>query len=492
MSNIVPITVAYGDGIGPEITQAVLNILKNAQARIRVETIEVGHKLYEKGYSSGITQDSWDSLERTRVILKGPITTPEGKGYKSLNVTLRKALGLYANIRPVRAYTPFVSSLHPQMDIVIIRENEEDLYAGIEYRHSHNMRESVRLISETGCRKIINYAFDYAIKNGRRKVSCFTKANIMKISDGLFLQIFNEIAVKYPQIESNHYLIDIATAKLATKPELFDVIVTSNLFGDIISDVAAEISGSVGLAGSANIGADYALFEAVHGSAPDIAGMDIADPSGLLNAAIMMLVHIGQSDIACLIENAWKVTLEDGIHTANFFNADSSISKVGTQEFARAVSERLGRVPTELTPAKYDSEYATNSAKLDKATAAEPIKIDYTQVKKLVGFDIFLQMDARSADMVAHKILPLTQSQEMFRLQTIASKGLVLWPRYDEYLLESDHWCCRFIASEPAALSHYSIASFLAVLAENKIDFIKIENLYSYDGQRGYSLAQGE
>ena len=345
MSEITPITVAYGDGIGPEIMQAVLHILRKAEAQIRVEVVEVGEKLYNKNYTSGIAPDTWESIERTKILLKAPITTPQGGGYKSLNVTMRKTLGLYANVRPSISYYPFVGTLHPKLDLVIIRENEEDLYAGIEYRHTHNVRESVKLISRTGCEKIVRYAFEYAVKNNRKKVTCFSKDNIMKFSDGIFHQVFNEIAKEYPAIANEHYIVDIGTARLATKPEIFDVIVTSNLFGDIISDVTAEISGSVGLAGSANIGKDFALFEAIHGSAPDIAGKNIANPSGLLNGAIMMLVHIGQGEVAALIENAWKRTLEDGVHTADIYNTETSTKKVGTKEFAEEVVKRLGEKP---------------------------------------------------------------------------------------------------------------------------------------------------
>ncbi|MGC0372148.1 MAG: hypothetical protein DGJ47_000853, partial [Rickettsiaceae bacterium] len=329
MDKIVPITVAYGDGIGPEIMEATLQILKKAEAKIRIEMIDIGEKLYKKNYTSGIAPETWESIERTKILFKAPITTPQGGGYKSLNVTLRKALSLYANIRPSISYHPLVHSLHPKLNVVIVRENEEDLYAGIEYRHTRNMRESIKLISRTGCEKIIRYAFEYAVANNRKKVTCFSKDNIMKFSDGIFHQVFDEIAKEYPQIDNEHYIVDIGTAKLATKPESFDVVVTSNLFGDIISDITAEISGSVGLAGSANIGKEYAMFEAIHGSAPDIAGKNIANPSGLINAAIMMLVHIGQGDIASNIENAWKKTLEDGIHTADIYNKESK-KKVGT------------------------------------------------------------------------------------------------------------------------------------------------------------------
>ncbi len=482
MSKNTPITVAYGDGIGPEIMQAVLHILMKAEAKISIEVIEVGEKLYKKNYTSGIAPDTWESIERTKILLKAPITTPQGGGYKSLNVTMRKTLGLYANIRPSISYHPFVNTLHPDLDLVIVRENEEDLYAGIEYRHTHNMRESVKLISRTGCEKIIRYAFEYAVKNNRKKVTCFSKDNIMKFSDGLFHQVFNEIAKEYPIITNEHYIVDIGTARLATKPEIFDVIVTSNLFGDIISDVTAEISGSVGLAGSANIGKDFALFEAIHGSAPNIADKNIANPSGLLNGAIMMLVHIGQGDVANLIENAWKKTLEDGVHTTDIYNEKISSKKVGTKEFAEEVVTRLGQKPTNLKIANYSSF----SEKSDKNFTYE---INTLEKKSLVGVDIFVDMNVNSAHDVANKINPIDAGCMI--LKTISSKGLKLWPRDDSFFMNSDHWCCRFMP-DSGEISHEDITNLLNKLVIAKIDFIKVENLYNFDGKPGYSLAQGE
>ena len=482
MSDTIPITVAYGDGIGPEIMDAVMHILKKAEANIRVEMIEIGQKLYKKNYTSGIAGDTWESLERTRVLLKAPVTTPQGGGSKSLNVTLRKALGLYANVRPSISYHPFVATLHPQLDVVIVRENEEDLYAGIEYRHTRNMRESMKLISRTGCEKIVRYAFEYAVKNNRKKVTCFSKDNIMKFSDGIFHQVFDEIAKEYPQIENEHYIVDIGTARIATRPEIFDVVVTSNLFGDIISDITAEISGSVGLAGSANIGTNYAMFEAIHGSAPDIAGKNIANPSGLLNGAIMMLVHIGQGEIASNIENAWKKTMEDGVHTIDIYNEKTSSRKVGTKEFAEEIIKRLGQKPATLKVADYGSAPKSESKQFS-------YNIDSSEEKTLVGVDIFVDMHVNSADKVADKINPIDGGRLI--LKTIACKGLKLWPRNDEHLIESDHWCCRFMP-DSGTITHAQISALLEKFATANIDFIKVENLYEFDGKRGYSLAQGE
>lgn len=483
MSSIIPITVAFGDGIGPEIMDAVLYILKEVEAPIKLETIEIGEKLYKRNYSSGIAEDTWASIARTKVLLKAPITTPLGGGYKSLNVTLRKALGLYANVRPSVSYHPFIATQHPKMDLVIVRENEEDIYAGIEYRQTHNMYESIKLISRIGSEKIIRYAFEYAVKNNRKTVSCFSKDNIMKFSDGIFHKVFDEISKEYPSIQNNHYIIDIGTAKLAKSPDMFDVIVTSNLYGDIISDVTAEISGSVGLAGSANIGEQCAMFEAVHGSAPDIAGQNIANPSGLLNAACMMLVHIGLGSYASTIENAWKKTLEDGMHTGDIFNKDVSSTKLGTKEFAREVVSRFGQKPTKLVAVDY-KDLAPADNKISRSYT-----IDTKEVKTLVGVDVFVQMDSPNAHAVADKVAKVSLGN--LELKTIASKGLMLWPRKEPVDFLSDHWCLRFMPKE-GLLSHKELADLLSSLAASDIDFIKTENLYEFDGVRGYSLAQGE
>src|SRR6186713_2054119 len=344
MSN-VPITVAHGDGIGPEIMDATLHILKEAGARIDIETIEIGEKVYLAGNTAGIAPESWDSLRRTKVFLKAPITTPQGGGFSSLNVAVRKTLGLYANVRPCVSYHPFVDTKHPVMDVVIVRENEEDTYAGIEYRQTDDVYECLKLITRPGSEKIVRYAFEYAIRNNRKKVTCFTKDNIMKMTDGLFHKVFDEVAKEYPEVQNEHWIVDIGAAKLADSPEAFDVIVMPNLYGDVLSDVAAQIAGSVGLAGSANIGEHVAMFEAIHGSAPRRAGQNLANPSGLLHGAILMLVHIGQAEVAERVHNAWLKTIEDGVHTYDIFTEGVSKEKVGTREFGQAVSERIGQMP---------------------------------------------------------------------------------------------------------------------------------------------------
>jgi isocitrate dehydrogenase len=350
MTQKVPITVAYGDGIGPEIMTACLEIMMAAGAQLDLKRVEIGEKVYKSGNSSGIDDDAWESLRRTGVFYKAPITTPQGGGYKSINVTMRKTLGLYANVRPVRSFHPFVRTKHPKVDLVVIRENEEDLYAGIEHRQTQEVYQTLKLITRPGSERIIRYAFEYARRYGRKKVTVFTKDNIMKMTDGLFHKTFDEVAAEYEEIENEHWIIDIGAAKAATEPENFDVIVMPNLYGDVVSDITAQLTGSVGLAGSANVGETVSMFEAIHGSAPDIAGLGIANPSGLLIGGVMMLVHLGQTDVAERVHNAWLLTIEDGIHTKDIFRLENSTTQVNTTNFTKAVIDRLGRSSAQAAP----------------------------------------------------------------------------------------------------------------------------------------------
>ena len=326
----------------------------------------------------------------------------------------------------------------PDIDLVMVRENEEDTYAGIEYRSTNEVYQCLKLISRPGCERIIQYAFEYARKFNRKKVTCMSKDNIMKMTDGLFHRVFNEIACQYPDIQTEHLIIDIGTALIASHPERFDVIVTLNLYGDIISDVAAQVAGSVGFAGSANIGNQLAMFEAIHGSAPDIAGKNIANPSGLIHAAIQMLVHINQPEIATLIENAWLKTLEDGIHTGDIYSASNSRIQVGTQEFADAVIERLGQTPAHFKPANYQSNIHTKIECYGDKPQVE-------SVKKLVGVDVFIDNHTDiPADSLAAKLSDLISE---FKLIVITSRGLKIWPNSSIETPYLRHCCCRFQAS---------------------------------------------
>jgi isocitrate dehydrogenase len=483
MSKSVPITVAHGDGIGPEIMAATLHILKAAGANLEIETIDIGEKVYLAGNSSGIEPSAWDSLRRTKVFLKAPITTPQGGGYKSLNVTVRKTLGLYANVRPCVSYHPFVETKHPNMDVVIVRENEEDLYAGIEHRQTQQVYQCLKLISRPGSEKIVRYAFEYARRNNRKKVTCFTKDNIMKFTDGLFHKVFDEIAAEYSDIENEHWIVDIGAAKLADTPEAFDVLVMPNLYGDVLSDVAAQIAGSVGLAGSANIGEHVSMFEAIHGSAPRRAGQNLANPSGLLLGAVMMLVHIGETDVAERVHNAWLRTIEDGVHTYDIYEEGHSKQKVGTKEFAEAVAARVGQKPETLKAASYKAGAETSDKPRGGQTRA-------AAKKDLVGVDVFLDWTKGTANDLGDSLAKL--SGDGIKLEMMSNRGVKVWPGGHAETFCSDHWRCRFLgATDGAQVSHPQIISLLKRVAEAGFDFIKTENLYDFDGERGYSLDQG-
>jgi isocitrate dehydrogenase len=486
MANLIPVTVANGDGIGPEIMAATLRILEAAEAPLAIETIDIGEKVYLAGNSSGIEPSSWDSLRRTKVFLKAPITTPQGGGYKSLNVTVRKVLGLYANVRPCVAYHPFIETKHPSMDVVIVRENEEDLYAGIEHRQTNQVVQCLKLISRPGSEKIVRYAFEYARRNNRKKVTCFTKDNIMKLTDGLFHKVFDEIAAEYPDLQNEHWIVDIGAAKLADTPEAFDVIVMPNLYGDVLSDVAAQIAGSVGLAGSANIGEHVSMFEAIHGSAPRRAGQNLANPSGLLLGAVMMLVHVGLTDHAERVHNAWLRTIEDGIHTYDIYDEKVSKQKVGTKEFAEAVVARLGQTPQILKPRKYRKAEETSSTAAAAATASQP-----APKKELVGVDVFLDWTKGTPNDLGAGLSRV--SGDGLKLTMISNRGVKVWPGGHTETFCSDHWRCRFLPeADGGKVSPAQIISLLARVADDGYDFVKTEGLYTFDGQRGFSLDQGE
>lgn len=478
MTSKTPITVAYGDGIGPEIMRATLDIIIAAGAALDIEVIEIGEKVYLAGNPTGIAPNAWESLRRTRVFLKAPITTPQGGGYKSLNVTTRTALGLYANVRPAVAYAPFVETKYPGMNLIIVRENEEDVYGGIEYRQTQQMTEALKLISRPGSEKVVRFAFEYARANARKKVTCFAKDNILKITDGLFHKVFDEIATEYPDLASEFWIVDIGAAKLADTPEAFDVLVLPNLYGDILSDVAAQIAGSVGLAGSANIGDVAAMFEAIHGSAPRRANQNLANPSGLLQGAILMLLHIGQIDVAARAQNAWLRTIEDGIHTYDIHKDGLSKEKVGTKEFAQAVIARLGQTPTRLVPAAYRPASSTKRV-------AATMQAAKSQAKALVGVDVYLDLASAKPEALGAALSRLGSSR--MKLQAVFNRGTVVWPNGLPETFCTDHWRARFLGSDGAALAHSDILALLGRIGEAGYDFIKTEHLYTFDGKPGYS-----
>lgn len=474
MSSKRSITVAHGNGIGPEIMDATLMILKSAGASLDIETVEIGEKLYNKGILSGIEDTAWESLHKTKVFLKAPITTPQGGGFRSLNVTIRKTLGLYANVRPCVSYAPYIETKHPNMNVVVIRENEEDLYTGIEYRQTQQVIESLKLLSYRGSEKIIRYAFEYAKQNNRKKVTCFTKDNIMKMADGMFHEVFESVAKEYPKIESEHWIVDIGMAKVAHSPQAFDVIVVPNLYGDILSDITAQITGSVGLAGSANIGGEYAMFEAIHGSAPRRAGQNLANPSGLLLATVQMLVHLNMSDEAGLIQNAWLKTLEEGKHTYDVFREGQSTEKLGTKEFAQAIVDNLGKKPENLQSVsykKYDMPAFSISPRKEK--------------KELVGVDIFIDKVLDNPSDLAESLKK--EEGDTLELKSLSNRGLLFWPGTKPLADASDHWVCRFTGKKDNQIIRaQDIISLLSRLNQSGLDCVKTENLYNFDGKPSF------
>jgi isocitrate dehydrogenase len=463
MATRTPITVAHGDGIGPEIMAATLHVLEAAGALLDIETIEVGEKIYLSGNTSGILPRAWDSLRRTKVFLKAPITTPQGGGYKSLNVTTRKMLGLYANIRPCVSYHAFVRTKHPVMDLVVVRENEEDLYAGIEYQTTPDEMQAIKVISRPSTEKIVRYAFEYALQYKRKKVTCFTKDNILKMTDGLFHKIFDEISPEYPEIEKEHWIVDIGAAKMADTPEAFDVIVMPNLYGDVLSDVAAQIAGSVGLAGSSNIGDHAAMFEAIHGSAPRRAGQNLTNPSGLLHGALLMLVHIGQTEVGERIHNAWLRTMEDGVHTYDIFTEGKSKQKVGTKEFGEAVIARLGQKPQTLKAVEYSKEVRRSSP----VSATRPLP-----KKDLMRGDGYIEWKSKKAADLAAVVCKATG--ESLKLEMIANRGV-------------DSFRCRFLGAAPTPKQVVALLDRVNGLG---LEVAMTENLRNYDGKPGFTLAQ--
>ncbi len=412
-------------------------------------------------------------------------------------MTLRKTLGLYANVRPCRSLYPAVATRHPHLDVVIIRENEEDLYAGIEHQQTPDVVQCLKLVSRPGCEKIVRYAFEYCRRHGRRKLTCMTKDNIMKLTDGLFHRVFREIGQEYPDIAQDHQIIDIGTARLADTPERYDVVVTMNLYGDIISDVVAQLTGSVGLAGSANIGDGGALFEAIHGSAPDIAGQNVANPSGLLQAAVLMLGHLGQHDVAARVHNAWLCALEDGCHPADIYCPKTSRARASTTAFADAVIARLGRQPQQL--AAMPARPAEVPAHPASSVSPAPPTVKAPVQQQLVGVDVFLRWDGKQADALGRQLETLTGHR--MQLKMITNRGVKVYPDGHPETFCTDHWRCRFVAADARVSGpqlKFTPVSFLDVLAllHRLVDFdlyiIKTEHLYLMDGQRAFSLGQGE
>src|SRR6266576_1901295 len=432
------ITVLPGDGIGPEVVDSALEIIKAAGVGVEFEKCEAGARAFQKGIVTGMPKETIQSIERTKVVLKGPLETPIGYGNRSANVTLRTLFETYGNIRPVRelpgVQTAFTGR---QLDIVIVRENIEDLYAGIEYMQTPGVAESLKLISREGCEKIVRLAFAFAIAEGRKAVHCATKSNILKLTEGLLQHTFEEIAPQYPSITSKHILIDNAAHQLAMRPEQFDVIVTTNMNGDILSDLTSGLTGGLGFAPSANIGSDVAIFEAVHGSAPDIAGKNIANPTAIILSAAMMLRHLGEGKAANDIEQAVLVTLESGLRTSDMIGVDKPST---TTEFTQAVITNLGK-RSKVSPPK---DYRT----VDLPPSQPGVNVVAAKSRRLAGLDIYIESALDPAKLAAD-LEKLTEMSPL-KLQIITNRGAMVYPSSGRRVSLVDHFRCRFVFREAA------------------------------------------
>lgn len=470
------VCVARGDGIGPEIVDATLQVLEESGARLDVQMVEMRADAGPPDAEPGIPEPTWGAVRRTGVLLKGPLASSSGAAQASSNVALRKALGLFANVRPVRSYAPYVATNHPSMDLVVIRENEEDLHAGVEHRQTDDVAHCLKLTSRPGCERLLRYAFEYTRSRQRGKLTCMVKDDVMRLTDGLFREVFDEVAAEYPDVRTEHLLANVGIARVAAQPERFDVIVAPNLYGDILSGVAAEVSGSVGMAGAANIGSQCAVFEAVHGSAPDIAGLDVANPSGLMLAAVKMLAHVGQGDAAERMHNAWLRTIEDGVHTIDVYRDGRSSRLVGTTAFAAAVVHRLGERPARLRGAAYP-RVPTRVPVLEPRPPAR---------KRTVGVDVLLQWRGEVDELALRLGEAATGS---FALTGISNRGVTVWPMGFPETLCADHWRARFTLPAGEEIGRGDVIALLASLDRHGVEFVQVETLCEFDGERTFTGA---
>ncbi|MCL2047576.1 MAG: NADP-dependent isocitrate dehydrogenase [Defluviitaleaceae bacterium] len=475
------VTVIPGDGIGPECINAAIQIIEAAGVNIEWEERHAGARVFKQGIASGVPVDTIESIKRTRVLLKGPLETPVGFGQKSANVTLRKLFETYANIRPVREFPGVTTPYSGRgIDLVVVRENVEDLYAGIEHMQTPGVAQCLKLISRKGCEKIVRTAFEFARAEGRKSVACATKANIMKLTEGFLKKTFEEIAPEYPDIESWHVIIDNCAHQLVKKPEQYDVIVTTNMNGDIISDLTSGLVGGLGFAPTANLGNDVAIFEAVHGSAPKYAGKDVINPTAVILSAVMMLRHIGEFEAAARIENAVMVTIEEGeAQTGDIVGYDKGVS---TSAYTKKIIENLGRKPAKYQVRDYAPIKLPNVSK-------SPVFVT-PKTRRVIGADIFVEWgnDAEALGKSIEKIAEATP----FRLKMISNRGTKVYPVGDTLPDCADHWRCRFVLRDTGAdASQEQLIGLLgAVSAGHR--WMHVEKLSEIDGELGYTMAQGE
>ncbi|MBL7752390.1 MAG: NADP-dependent isocitrate dehydrogenase [Chitinophagaceae bacterium] len=481
------IAVAKGDGIGPEIMDAVLRIFDANKVPLEYEFVDMGKWVFDKGFSNGMTEEARDTIEKLGMLFKGPMETPKGKGVKSINVTARKTWNTYANKRVFQTLhgvdTVFSKAGIP-IDITVVRENIEDTYGGIEHMLTHDVALSRRFITRPGSEQVIKYAFEMARKKNARRITCGHKANIMKITDGLFLEIFYEVAKDYPGIKADDVIVDDLCMKLVTRPDNFDVVVLTNLQGDIVSDLCAGLVGGLGFAPSANIGDHICIFEAVHGTAPDIAGKNIANPTALLLSGIAMLHHVGLTENAAVIENALLYTLESGVHTGDF--GDKSIPPVNTTQFADAIIGNLGKKPKVMPREVIANMPGTPTPlKLDKNSMM--VSTEKTP-EHIVGVDLFIESDEQP-EVIAAKCL--RHAGVKFKLISISNRGTQVWPTGSLYTNLVNQYNARFESIDGEPLFQQDVIGLYVSMSGN-FKICSFELLNQWDGKKAYSLAQGQ
>jgi len=474
------VTVIPGDGIGPEVVHAALRVVEAAGVDLEVQPGAAGKKVFEAGDATGVPRETRDSIARTGVVLKGPLETPIGHGAKSANVTLRKLFETFGNIRPVRELpgvrTPFTGR---NLDIVIVRENVEDLYAGVEHMQTPGVAQGLKLISRQGCEKIVRLAFEFALSAGRGRVHCATKSNILKLTEGMLQHVFEELAPQYPGIDAKHILVDNCAHQLAMRPEQFDVIVTTNMNGDILSDLTSGLTGGLGFAPSANIGNDVAIFEAVHGSAPDIAGKGIANPTALIFSAAMLLRHIGRGEVADAVENAVVYTLENGARTSDMPGTAKPLS---TTEYTDAVIANLGRVGSVARGRRYQPLKLPAPSKTVHAVTAS--------VRRVLGVDVFVESTLMPAELGGQ--LERAVDGSAVRLLMISNRGTMVYPAAQGPAALVDHYRCRFVAREADMdLDDGAVLDLLGRMGRSH-RWMHVEKLQQFDGVDAFSKSQGQ
>lgn len=475
------VTLIPGDGIGPEVVESAVKIIAAANVKIDWDRHDAGASVFKRGIPSGVPQDTIESIRQTRVVLKGPLETPVGFGEKSANVTLRKLFETYGNLRPVKEITGVKTPYSGRgMDLVIVRENVEDLYAGIEYMQTPGVAECLKLISRKGCEKIVRLGFEVARAEGRTKVHCATKANIMKMTEGTLKRTFEEIAKEYPEIEAKHIIVDNCAHQLALKPENFQVIIMTNMNGDILSDLTSGQIGGLGFAPSANIGNDVAIFEAVHGSAPKYAGKNVINPTALILTSVMLLRHLQEFEAAAAIENSVLYTLEQGKIMTRDVVGDAKAST--TTAYTEEIIKNLGKKPSKLHVREY------KPLKLPSVPAV-PDFVKPTS-RKEVGADVFVE--AAATPELLGKALEKIAEGTGLKLKAISNRGTKVYSPTGAITDCVDHFACRFIATSPE--SPVTDAQVLGLVQKIGAQYrwMHVEKLSEFDGAPGYTKSQGE